>query len=249
MRRDLDQPVRIPAHVKHRIETPRRTTLVVDSVSVEMVEHVLAACAGLHLDNCEIWVDQSEMPGCDGSSQQFVDAIQSVGMVEQPVLRPQLVVIDVTRVGDDDCWVEARPTDRCVLSLSYQLDFGANTAIGRQRFKYDVTPASFAAELASARTFLLEEEARWLQEQGLGKRVSCRDVLVFGPDGPLENELRFPDECVRHKTLDLVGDLALAGCDVVGRIVAYRSGHRLNADLVRSLLAEGHLVAERRRSA
>ena len=106
-------------------------------------------------------------------------------------------------------------------------------------------PKTFCAELASARTFILKHEAEWLREQGLGERVTCSDLLVFDDTGPVGNRLRFPDECVRHKTLDLVGDLALAGCDIEGRIVAYRSGHRLNAELVQRLL-HPHAVAQQR---
>jgi UDP-3-O-acyl-N-acetylglucosamine deacetylase len=96
---------------------------------------------------------------------------------------------------------------------------------------------------------MLKSEADWLLAQGLGHRATFRDLLVFDTDGPIDNELRFRDECVRHKALDLVGDLALAGCDLIGHFVAYRSGHRLNADLVRILLTEADAVAGWRRSA
>jgi UDP-3-O-acyl-N-acetylglucosamine deacetylase len=109
-----------------------------------------------------------------------------------------------------------------------------------------VTPSSFERELATARTFILQEEADWLRSRGLGGRVSPRDLLVFGPEGPVDNTLRFEDECVRHKALDLVGDMALAGCDIIGTIVAHRSGHRLNAELVKALIAESVIVAGRR---
>jgi UDP-3-O-acyl-N-acetylglucosamine deacetylase len=91
--------------------------------------------------------------------------------------------------------------------------------------------------LAPSRTFLLEAEAEAIKALGLGQRATCKDLLIFGPRGPIDNQLRFPDECVRHKMVDMVGDLALAGCDLVGRFTAYRSGHRLNAELVRAVLA------------
>ena len=96
-------------------------------------------------------------------------------------------------------------------------------------------PASFVKEVAAARTFILKAEAEWLQSQGLGSRVTCHDLLVFDETGPVDNPLRFEDECVRHKTLDLVGDLALSGRQLCGRISAFRSGHRLNAELVSAL--------------
>jgi UDP-3-O-acyl-N-acetylglucosamine deacetylase len=103
--------------------------------------------------------------------------------------------------------------------------------------------------LAACRTFLLAEEAQWLRSQGLASRVTANDVLVFDAEQPIDNELRFADECVRHKMLDLVGDLALAGCDIVGHIVAHCSGHRLNAELARAILTEGEKIVPARRCA
>lgn len=249
VRRDIASLPRIAAVVANRIETPLRTTLVSNGVSVEMVEHVLAACAGLQVDNCEIWVDRPEMPGCDGSSQAFVDALTEGGVVKQDALRGRLVVADVTRVGDEESWVEICPRPRGGFKVKYRLDYGSENAIGRQTIELVVTPETFRRELAPARTFLLASEAEWLRSRGLGTRVSVADVVVFGDEGPIGNELRFEDECVRHKTLDLVGDFALAGCEIVGQVMAHRSGHRLNAELVRALLAEGEVVGERRRTA
>ena len=107
----------------------------------------------------------------------------------------------------------------------------------------NITPDSFSDQLAPCRTFMLKEECEKLLAQGLGQRATVRDLLVFGPDGPLENELRFPDECVRHKLLDLVGDLGLAGCDLIGQVIAHRSGHRHNAELVEAILAQSELRA------
>lgn len=246
VRHDLPAPVRIPAKVQHRIETPRRTTLAHGGATVEMVEHILAALSGLRVDNCEVWVDRPEMPGCDGSSKAFTDAILEVGTVEQSATRSQLVVTDVTRVGNEESWVEARPSKTEGLSIKCRLDYGSGNVIGRQTVQLSINPDSFQNELAAARTFILEEEADWLRSRGLGGRTTMRDLLVFGPEGPIDNELRFTDECVRHKALDLVGDLALAGCDIEGHVVAHRSGHRLNADLVKALLAEGVMVEGRR---
>ncbi|MEO8494048.1 MAG: UDP-3-O-acyl-N-acetylglucosamine deacetylase [Planctomycetota bacterium] len=249
VRRDIASLPRIPALVANRIETPLRTTLVSKGVSVEMVEHVLAACAGLEVDNCEIWIDRPEMPGCDGSSQIFVDALTDAGIVEQAARRQRLIVAELTRVGDDDNWVEIRPRKQGGFSLKYRLDYGSESAIGRQTIELVVTPKAFRSELAPARTFLLEAEAEWLRGQGLGTRVTTKDLLVFGDNGPIDNELRFENECVRHKALDLVGDFALAGCEIVGQVIAYRSGHRLNAELVRALLSEGQVAGEQRQTA
>ncbi|HVU85739.1 MAG TPA: UDP-3-O-acyl-N-acetylglucosamine deacetylase [Pirellulales bacterium] len=249
VRGDLAKPQRIPATVAQRVETPRRTTLRAGSASVEMVEHIMAALAGLRIDNCEVWVDTVEMPGCDGSSQPFVEALVAAGMVTQNSLRNALVVREVTRLGDIDSWIEARPSAGPGMSIKFRIDYGSGNAIGRQTLTMPITPDSFQRELAPSRTFMLKSEADWLVAQGLGRRASVKDLLIFDGDGPIDNELRYRDECVRHKALDLVGDLALAGCDLIGHFVAHRSGHRLNAELVRVLLQEGDMLVAHRRSA
>jgi UDP-3-O-acyl N-acetylglucosamine deacetylase len=249
VRNDLAPPRRIAADVSQRIEVPRRTTLLTGGAQVEMVEHVLAALYGLAIDNCDVWVDGSELPGLDGSCQPVVEAITAVGIVQQPAVRRRLIVTDVTRVGDDDAWVEARPAKSHGLTIKYRLDYGPNSPISRQTIELKITPSTFRTELAAARTFILAEEAEWLRERGLGSRVTNQDLLVFGPDGPIDNTLRLEDECVRHKALDRVGDLALAGCELVGHFIAYRSGHRLNAELVKVLLHEGRIEEGLRKTA
>jgi UDP-3-O-[3-hydroxymyristoyl] N-acetylglucosamine deacetylase len=249
VRGDLEEPARIKAVVANRIETPRRTTLSSGGVSVEMVEHVMAALAGLQIDNCEVWVNEPEMPGCDGSSLPFVQALEAAGVEEQTSLRSRLVIRNITRLGNDESWVEARPSTNGSMSVKFRLDYGSGNAIGRQTLQLLVTPESFRRELAASRTFVLQEEAEWLVSRGLGKRATYQNVLVFDKDGPLENELRYRDECVRHKALDLIGDLALADCDLIGHFIAHRSGHRLNAELVRALLNEEEIVEGWRRSA
>ena len=241
VRGDLPAAPRIAASAAGRIEIPRRTALSCGSATVEMVEHILDALYGLEIDNCEVHVSGGEMPGCDGSALPFVEAIESAGIAEQAAGARRLVVTDVVRVGNDESWVEARPGKPGQLAVKYRLDYGSDSPIGRQTIELTVSPDSFRRELAPARTFLLEEEAQWLKSRGLGLRVTSRDLLVYGPTGPIDNELRFDDECVRHKALDLVGDLALAGCPIVGQIIAYKSGHRLNAELVKVLLKEGQI--------
>jgi UDP-3-O-acyl-N-acetylglucosamine deacetylase len=191
---------------------------------------------GLQIDNCLVVVNAEEMPGCDGSASAFVAALDAAGLVQQDAPVVQLIVDRPLRLGSDKCWIEARPPKREGLSVEFVLDYGPETPIGRQKFSIDVSPDSFRRSLASCRTFLLEDEARLLNAQGLGRRVTPRDLLIFGPDGPVGNSLRFPDECARHKVLDVVGDLALAGCEIFGQIVAYRSGHQRNAQLVQAML-------------
>ena len=237
VRGDLAGAPRIAATVDQRIDAPRRTVLSSAGATVEMVEHILAALAGLEIDNCEVWVDAAEMPGCDGSSQAFVDALLTTEIVAQSATCRVLHVDQTVRMGSDDCWIEARPALRPGLTLQYRLDYGPASVIGRQTLSLAITPETFCRELSASRTFLSRSEADWLQAQGLAKRATYADLLVFGDDGPIDNVLRYPDECVRHKLLDLVGDLALAGQPISGHVVAYRSGHHLNAELVRNLLA------------
>jgi UDP-3-O-acyl N-acetylglucosamine deacetylase len=218
------------------MEMLRRTALRRGGVSVEMVEHIMAALAGMQVDNCEVWVDQPEMPGCDGSAAVFVAAIQQAGVVEQPAPRELFVIRDVIRLGNEECWIEGRPASGAKTVIHYELDYGGGNAIGRQSLEVTLSPRFFQLSLASSRTFMLQREAVALQEQGLGQRTTFSDLLIFDADGPIGNTLRFPDECVRHKILDMVGDFALAGCDLAGRFVAFRSGHRLNAEMVRAML-------------
>jgi UDP-3-O-acyl N-acetylglucosamine deacetylase len=244
VRADCAVPVRITAAVEHRLEATQRTTLGAGGLCVEMVEHVLSALAGLGVDCCLVRVLGAEMPGLDGSAAAFVEAIDSVGVEDLGVAAEPLVLDTTVRVGDADSWIEAGPPRHPGLSVTYELDYGAGP-IGRQSLDLDVTPQSYRAELARARTFITCAEADRLRAAGLARTVGTRDLLVFGADGPIDNPLRWPDECVRHKVLDVVGDLALTGRPVQAHIRARRSGHRLNAALAAEILA----VAGRRASA
>jgi UDP-3-O-acyl N-acetylglucosamine deacetylase len=235
----------VPATPALRIDMPRRTTLELNGVRVEMVEHVLAALAGLRVDNCEVWADAAEMPGCDGSSRAFVGALESAGVVEQRCAVPQIVVRQTVRVGGGDRWIEAQPARSAGLSLSFDLDFGSCPSIGRQMYAVDLTPDSFCREIASCRTFITEDVAQAMLAEGRGTRVTPRDLLIFGPHGLVDNTLRFADECVRHKLLDVVGDLALTGCEIIGHVVAYRSGHALHAELAKRLLEQAEVGQQR----
>jgi UDP-3-O-[3-hydroxymyristoyl] N-acetylglucosamine deacetylase len=238
VRSDLRGSPRIPATIHNRFETPRRTTLCCGDAAVEMIEHIMAALAGLQIDNCELWVDRPEMPGCDGSSLPFVQVLAAAGIVEQPATRRRSVIRRTIHVGDESSWIEARPCSSGKMVLRYELDYGSGSSIGRQSLEVSLSPRHFHVNLAPSRTFLLQSEAEAIKAQGLGARATFKDLLIFGLHGPIDNQLRFPDECVRHKMVDMVGDLALAGYDLVGRFIAYRSGHRLNAELVRTIVAQ-----------
>lgn len=238
VRADLPSNPRVSASVRNRVDVPRRTSLCDGRARVDMVEHILAALSALKIDNCEVWVNNPEMPGCDGSSLPFVVALDDAGVEPQDASCEPLRIAEVVRVGDKRSWVEARPSSGDDLTVECRIDFGPTGPIARQSLRIVVTAESFRQELSAARTFILEQEAQWLRSQGLGTRVTCRDLLVFDERGPIDNPLRFTDECVRHKTLDVVGDLALAGRELVGHFVAHCSGHRLNAELVRTVLSQ-----------
>ncbi len=238
VRTDLEGTPSVPAHVRFTVPRQRRTTLERGLAIVEMVEHVMAALAGLRVDNCVVRVDGPETPGCDGSSLAFAEALLEASIVEQSAPRNTLVIDRAITVRDGDAILTAHPgADNDRLVLSYHLDYGADSPIPRQSQFVDVTPESFRSELAPSRTFLLQGEADALRKAGIGSRTSERDLLIFGPSGVVGNELRFRDECVRHKILDLLGDLALVGMmDLAGHVVAHRSGHSLNATLAKKLL-------------
>lgn len=236
VRSDLGARSRIPARVDLRVEVPRRSNLRFGRAEVHMVEHVLAALAGLNIDNCEVWINQPEMPGCDGSSAAFVDSLLRIGLAPQGADAVCMRVAEPVRVTEGNSWIEARPSAKGEFSIEYQLEYPKHRAVGRQVARLVLTPDRFRSELAPCRTFVLQSEADALKQQGLGLRVTPRDLLVFGDEGPIDNRLRFPNECARHKALDVLGDLALAGCRMIGEFTAHRSGHRLHAELTKALV-------------
>ncbi len=238
VRSDQAPPIRIAARVENVSKRARRTALRNGTVAIETVEHWLSACAGLGIDNLQIELNGNELPAADGSSLDFVKAIREAGIEQQDALRELFVIGDMTRVTESDSELVALPPldpANEFLEITYDLDYGQSNPIGHQHYRVQLTPESFEANIAPARTFVLQQEAEQLQKAGLGAHLSAKDILVFGQDGPIDNILRFPDECVRHKILDLVGDLMLLGQFVVGRIFARKSGHSLNHSLVRAL--------------
>ena len=238
VRTDLPGSPRIPAVIQNRVPGPRRTTLVSSGCTVEMVEHVMAALAGMQIDNCEVHVNRAEMPGMDGSSVAFAEALMSAGRVEQDAVKSSLTVTSEIRVGDSESWIQASPASSAGTIFRYELDYPTAPAIVAQTFETTLGMKTFVEEIAPARTFLLASEADQLKQQGLGDRVTYQDVLVFDDNGPIDNPLRFVDECARHKTLDMIGDFALSGKDLIGEFTASKSGHRLNSQMVFALIQQ-----------
>ncbi len=249
VRTDQSVPARIAARVENVSKRARRTSLRNGTVAVETVEHCLAACTGLGLDNLQIEVTGGEVPAMDGSCLPFVQAMRASGIEAQEATRESFVIDEVVRVAEGDSELVALPPldpTSDTLDVIYDLDYGPDTPIDRQSYRVSVTPESFEANIAPARTFVLEKEVQQLQAAGWGQHLSYQEILVIGPEGPIDNPFRFPDECVRHKILDLIGDLTLTGQRLVGRVIARKSGHSLNHELAREL--RGRLDARRRES-
>ncbi len=235
VRTDVPEPVRIAAVASNLAERSRRTTLKKGPVSIETIEHCLAAVNALEIDNVVVEVNGPELPAADCSCTEYFKVLKRTGLVEQNVGRKEYVIKKPITLTAGDACIYALPYSDNGLSLTYDLDYGGHTGIGRQIFSCRLTPESFEKHLAPARTFLLEAEAKQFQARGIGTHISPRDILVINSDGPVKNSYRFPNECVRHKLVDLIGDLALVGRAVKGRIVAYKSGHALNQQLSRKL--------------
>jgi UDP-3-O-acyl N-acetylglucosamine deacetylase len=235
VRVDLGARAMIPAHIDHVTGTQRRTTLGDGPLQVGLVEHVLAALGGLHIDNCYVELDAPEPPGLDGSAQGFVAILQDAGIVSQNERRSIWGPNESILVRHEGATLALHPPRCLELRASYLLDYGQLSPIHPQIYTGTITPETFTAEIAPCRTFLLKDEAVQLKQQGLGARTECTDLLVFGARGPIDNRLRFANEPARHKVLDILGDLFLLGHDLCGHLVAHRSGHPLNIELVRTL--------------
>src|SRR6266581_5159116 len=231
-RTDLDGRPSIPALAENAVLTERRTQLGEDPVSVHTVEHVLAAINGCAIDDLEIMLDAAEPPIMDGSAMPYVEALNSAGIAEQPGDVRYLHVRRPLRLADGDSIYEAQPAPE--LELDVSIDF-RHPAIGRQRACFRVTRDVFLRELAPARTFGFLHEVETLKAKGLIKGASLDNALVLDDTGVIGATVRWPDEFVRHKVLDCVGDLALAGARVRARIVASKPSHRGTVLLVRAM--------------
>lgn len=237
VREQDDKVATIPALVENVLKRPRRTCLRNGTLLVETVEHCMAALSGLGIDNAVVKVSggtTGEIPAGDGSSRAFVDAIRSVGLLEQDADLKPLIITKPIQVTSGDATLAALPGPTDTLEIIYE--FEAEAPLGRQVFSFRLGDDDFVEQLASARTFVFEREAKAMQAQGMGKHLSPKELLVISPTGPLENQFRWENECVRHKILDLIGDLYLVGRPIRGRLVAHKSGHELNHQLARRLV-------------
>ncbi len=207
-----------------------------NGASIATVEHLLAALRGLGVDNALIEIDSAEVPIMDGSASRFVEAIDEVGLAELDVPRRYLKVLKKVVVEEAGSYGELAPHNG--FHLDIEIDFDT-PLIGTQRIEVDLNPGAFRRELARARTFGFMKDVERLWAAGLALGASLDNTVAIGDDRVINREgLRFADEFVRHKALDAVGDLALAGAPILGAYRSHRGGHRLNALVLKALFAD-----------
>jgi len=238
-RTDLPGSPRIPVDAEHLIppgqSLMRATGVRNGDAEVSMIEHLMATVSGMGVDNLLVECDSPEMPVGDGSALTYVAPFQKAGIVQQNAPRPLLRIEQEITVTEKDVLVAAAPQEEG-LTLTYVLDYGTKF-FRSQVFTVTITPDVFVREIAPARTFCLRPEIEFFQSKGVGRGASLENTIIVESDGRMSDGLRFPDECVRHKVLDLLGDLFLAGRLEAGRILGYKSGHTTNvrmAQLLRS---------------
>ncbi len=240
VRTDLNNQ-KIPAHINYVTQIARRTALATGKATIETTEHVLSALAGLNIDNILIEIDGPEIPAMDGSAKPFIDCLLEAGIQENPDAKRQVLIIQepiILREGD--AMIAAVPSDELGMQILYDLEYKDTPSIGRQLCAFHLTQDqdAYIDQIASARTFILEQEIKALQAAGIGKHLTTTDLLVMDAQGPVgDNATRYPDEHARHKVLDLIGDLYLIGAPIQGKIIANKSGHSLNQQLAQKLIA------------
>ena len=214
-------------------EVQRRTLLMQNGVEVHTVEHVLAALYGMGVDNAVIELSAPEPPAGDGSSKAFVEMIRQAGITELNAERAEFSPTDTVEVNAGDVSIRVEPNPDGLV-VNYTLDYGV-PFMPRTTVEFAVTRDSFENEIGPARTFCLEQEAKMLQAMGFGKGANTQNTLVVGPEGPMENTLRYADEYARHKLLDVVGDLAVTGLRLNAKVTAVKSGHSQNQQVAKAL--------------
>ncbi|MDT7042119.1 UDP-3-O-acyl-N-acetylglucosamine deacetylase [Candidatus Nitronereus thalassa] len=210
------------------------TTIGSNGFQIQTTEHVLSALWGMQIDNAYIDINSEEVPAMDGSASPFVEMIHTAGIVSQERPRSFLKIIKPLHIGDHRRGVSVLPS--VTPKITYSIDYN-HALIQQQTYEYEWSPASFQDRIAEARTFAFSHEVEALWARGLGQGGSLDNTIVFSESGILNDQgLRFPDECVRHKVLDLIGDLALLGLPIIGHIIADRSGHFLHNQLIQMIL-------------
>lgn len=220
------------SHFDNSVHSIRCSALGNEEDRILTVEHLLAALGGLGITNLQLDVHGPEIPGTDGSALPFVELIQALGVTDQGKAIDSYRVTEPIFCGDQKKAIAIYPSD--TLSIAYVLDY-EHPYLRGQKVEFEITPETFARDIAPARTFCTEEEAQGLKERGIGLGADRTNTVVVDAQGSHRANQRFEDECARHKVLDIVGDLNLLGFPIQGRVVAIRSGHTLNRQLVRAI--------------
>ncbi|MEM9605153.1 MAG: UDP-3-O-acyl-N-acetylglucosamine deacetylase [Pseudomonadota bacterium] len=237
-RTDLDPVVEHRADPRSVTETELATSLGTGPSAVSTIEHLMAALAGLGVDNCVVELDHGEVPIMDGSAAPFVFLLQSAGVTEQVAPKRFIRVKKAVEVREGDKWARLEPHVGFGMDFTIDFDHPVIRSSG-QRARVDFAKVSFINELSRARTFGFVRDFEALRAKGLARGGSLDNAIAVDDGGVLNREgLRYPDEFVKHKVLDAVGDLYLVGHNLIGAVTAYKSGHRLNNLLVRALLEQ-----------
>ncbi len=235
---DLDEPVEIPATPENVGDTTLSTTLIKDGVRISTVEHLLSAMAGLGIDNAYVDLNAAEVPIMDGSAGPFVFLIQSAGIEEQNAPKRFIRIKKQVKVEDGDKWVNFEPFDGFKVAFTIDFDHPAFTD-GSQIAEVDFSTTSFVREVSRARTFGFMNQIEQLRANNLALGGSLDNAVVVDDYRVLnEDGLRYVDEFVKHKILDSIGDLYLLGHSLIGSFCGHKSGHALNNQLLRALLAQ-----------
>ena len=229
-----DQLVSCPATIQYLEQTDHCTTLQSDDLQIQTVEHILSALAGLEIDNAYVEVQGNEIPAADGSASPFVEILEGSRRTYQEEPRSYIKIVQPIHVEEEQRSIAVLPA--ALPHISYFIDF-PHPLIQQQDYQHSCTPQEFTRNIAAARTFAFRQEVEFLWARGLGLGGSLYNTIVFSESGLVnDEELRFPNECVRHKVLDLIGDLSLLGFPVIGHFEAKRAGHLLHTQLVQAIL-------------
>lgn len=227
--------VEIPARAERVGDLSLATTLAGEGIKLGTVEHLLSALMGLEVEHALIEVDGPELPILDGSAHPWVQAIEAAGIQALAGPRRVMRILRAVEVEDRGRWIRVSPFEG--LRIRYSIDF-PHPAIGRQARELTLTPEKYRREVAAARTFCMDRDIEMMRSMGLALGGSLENAVVFTDQGPMNESLRFEDEAVRHKMLDLVGDLALLGAPLEGLVEAHAAGHAMHVALAKAILAD-----------
>jgi len=232
----LKDGIKIPISPEFVVDTTMATTIGRENVNIHTIEHIMSAITSLGISNLEIEIDSNEPPILDGSSQQFLEKIDEVGVIEQNRLRKILTIQREVRVEDGDKFVSIAPAKG--FSIDSKIDFH-HSQIGVQEFRLDVNLENYRKDIAPARTFGFLKDFEYLKSKNLALGATYENVIVLGEDKVLNKSgLRFKNEFVRHKILDVIGDFSIIGMQIEGKYRSYASSHSLNYRLIKKILSD-----------